>query len=57
MVPEQVGGMNPSMAPMIGKKRQLITYELVEFEEKPVEVQGCMKLPIIIEKSIDYTSN
>ena len=29
---------------MIGKNRQLVTYELVEFEKEPVEVQDNRKI-------------
>ena len=29
---------------MIGEDRQLVTYELVDFEKYPVEVQDCMKI-------------
>ena len=30
--------------PMIGENRQLVTYEPVEFEGQPVEVQDCRKI-------------
>ena len=29
---------------MIGKNRQLVTYEAVEFEKYPVEIQDCRKI-------------
>ena len=32
------------LASMIGENRQLVTYEPVEFEKKPAEVQDCMKI-------------
>ena len=30
--------------PMIGENGQLVTYEPVEFEKEPVEVQDCKKI-------------
>ena len=41
---------------MIGENRQLVTYEPVEFEKLPVEVQDCMKITNHLrEKFIEYT--
>ena len=39
---------------MIRENQQLVKNEPVEFENEPVEVQDCRKLPIILEKFIEY---
>ena len=38
------------LLPMIGKSRQLVRDETVEFEKKPVQVQEFRKLPITLEE-------
>ena len=40
---------------MIGKNRQLVTNEAVEFENQPVEVQDCRKITDHLEEFIEYT--
>ena len=42
---------------MSGKNRQLITNEPVEFEKYPIEVGNLGELLIILDESIEYTSN
>ena len=40
---------------MIGEDWQLVTYELVEFENKPVEVQDCSTIANPLEEFMEYT--
>ena len=41
----------------LGKNRRLVIDEPVELEKWPVEVQDFRKSPIILEESVEYTSN
>ena len=40
---------------MIGKERQSVTDEPVEFDEAPIEVQDCRKSTDHLEESIEHT--
>ena len=40
---------------MIGENRQLVTYELVEFEKNRLKLKTAEKLPIILEEFKEYT--
>jgi hypothetical protein len=47
---------NPKITTMIGKNRQLVADELVEFQIYPVEVQDCRKITDYLEEFIEDTS-
>ena len=40
---------------MIGENRQLVTIELVEFENNQLKFKTAGKVPIILEEFIKYT--
>ena len=42
---------------LLGKNRQFVTDEPIEFKKNQLEFKGSKKLPINLEDSIEYTSN